>query len=66
VRKVSGFHHPSKANGFDRAVQEVTAVARRLVDSLVTKAPPRDRGGFEVDVRWQRDRLAEAVIRMWG
>ena len=45
VRKLTGFHHPSKANeqAFDRAVQEVTAVARRLVDSLVTNAPPRDR-----------------------
>ncbi len=45
VRKLSGFHHPSKANGeaFDRAVEEVTAAARRLVDSLVTSAPPRDR-----------------------
>jgi hypothetical protein len=45
VRKVSGFHHPSKANAaaFDRAVAEVTAAARRLVDSLVTTAPPRDR-----------------------
>ena len=45
VRKLSGFHHPSKANepAFDRAVEEVTAVARRLVDSLTTAAPPRDR-----------------------
>jgi hypothetical protein len=45
VRKLSGFHHPSKANeaAFDRAVEEVTTVARRLVDSLVTAAPPRDR-----------------------
>ena len=45
VRKLSGFHHPSKANGeaFDRAVEEVTAAARRLVDSLVTNAPRRDR-----------------------
>ena len=45
VRKLSGFHHPSKANeeAFERAVQDVTAVARRLVDSLVTNAPPRDR-----------------------
>ena len=45
VRKLSGFHHPSKANQevFDRAVEEVTAVARRLVDSLVTTSPPRDR-----------------------
>lgn len=45
VRKLSGFHHPSKANqeAFDRAIEEVTAAARRLVDSLVTTAPPRDR-----------------------
>ena len=45
VRKLSGFHHPSKANAeaFDRAVEDVTAAARRLVDSLVTSAPPRDR-----------------------
>ena len=45
VRKLSGFHHPSKANAkaFDRAVAEVTAAARKLMDSLVTTAPPRDR-----------------------
>ena len=45
VRKLSGFHHPSKTNqeAFDRAVEEVTAAARRLVDSLVTNTPPRDR-----------------------
>jgi hypothetical protein len=45
VRKLSGFHHPSKANeeAFDRAVEEVMAAARRLVDSLVTTSPPRDR-----------------------
>jgi hypothetical protein len=45
VRKLSGFHHPSKGNveAFDRAVEEVTAAARRLVDSLVTNAPRRDR-----------------------
>ena len=45
VRKLSGFTHPSKTNteAFDRAIDEVTAAARRLVDSLVTNAPPRDR-----------------------
>ena len=45
IRKLSGFHHPSKANeeAFDRAIEEVTAAARRLVDALVTNAPPRDR-----------------------
>src|SRR2546428_9802637 len=45
VRKLSGFHHPSKANeeAFDRAVEAGTPAARRLADSLVTSAPPRDR-----------------------
>lgn len=45
VRKLSGFNSPSKANqaAFDRAIEEVTAAARTLIDSLVTIAEPRDR-----------------------
>jgi hypothetical protein len=45
VRKLSGFTRPSRANeiAFDRAVDEVTHVARALLDALVTTAPPRDR-----------------------
>jgi len=45
VRKLSGFNAPSRANeaAFEQAVEDVTAVARRLVDSLVTTAAPRDR-----------------------
>jgi len=45
VRKLSGFTHPSKANepAFDRAVDEVAEVARRLIDALQTSAPVRDR-----------------------
>ena len=45
VRKLSGFNAPSKANeaAFSAAVEEVFGVARRLVDSLVTAAPTRDR-----------------------
>lgn len=45
VRKLSGFTKPSKANeaAFDRAVEETAAVARRLIDSLVTTAEPKDR-----------------------
>jgi hypothetical protein len=45
VRKLSGFTRPSKANepAFLRAVDQVTQVARELLDSLVTNAPPRDR-----------------------
>jgi len=45
VRKVSGFTKPSQANqeAFDRAIAEVTDVTRRLVDSLTTTAPSRNR-----------------------
>ena len=45
VRKLSGFNAPSKANAaaFDRAIDEVALTARRLIDSLVTDAEPRDR-----------------------
>jgi hypothetical protein len=45
VRKLSGSTHPSKANeaAFNRAVDEVTEAARRLLDSLEIKAPPRNR-----------------------
>jgi hypothetical protein len=45
VRKLSGFNSPSKANqaAFDRAVEEIAASARVLVDSLTTIAEPRDR-----------------------
>jgi hypothetical protein len=45
VRKLSGFDKPSKANeaAFNHAVEEVAAVARNLLDSLVTSAAPRDR-----------------------
>ena len=45
VRKLSGFTKPSQANqkAFDQAVVDVAAVARKLVDSLVTSSPPRDR-----------------------
>ena len=45
VRKLSGFTRPSQANAaaFDRAVDEVSAVARTLLSSLHTHAPARDR-----------------------
>jgi hypothetical protein len=45
VRKLSGFHAPSRTNeaAFHRSVDEVFRTARRLVDSLVTSAPARDR-----------------------
>jgi hypothetical protein len=62
VRKLSGFTKPSQANeaAFDRAVEDVAEIARRLVDSLVTSAAPRDRE--EVAER-ARQRSAERFAR---
>jgi hypothetical protein len=58
VRKLSGFNAPSKANeaAFDDAIEEVAAVARKLIDSLTTNAVPRNRE--EVAAR-ARERAAE-------
>ncbi|MDP9205240.1 MAG: DUF2277 domain-containing protein [Gemmatimonadota bacterium] len=55
VRKLSGSTHPSRANeeAFNRAVDEVTAAAERLIQSLETKAPPRNR---EEEMRKARER----------
>jgi hypothetical protein len=57
VRKVSGFTKPSKANeeAFERAVEAVTAATVRLLDELVTSAPPKDR---EVEAAKARARSA--------
>ena len=58
VRKISGFTRPSKMNeeAFNRAVDEVAAAARTLVESLTTSAPPRDR---EVEAAKAKARAAE-------
>ena len=58
VRKLSGFSRPSQANAeaFDLAVEEVSAAARRLLKSLETTSPPRDR-----DVEAERRRARAAV-----
>jgi hypothetical protein len=57
VRKLSGFTKPSKANeeAFDRAVLEIAAVARTLLDSMQTAAPSRNR---EVEAEKARIRSA--------
>lgn len=57
VRKVSGATRPSRANqaAFDRAVEEVTATTRRLLEELITTAPPKDR---EVEAAKARARAA--------
>ena len=58
VRKVSGSTKPSQANteAFDRAVDEIAAATSRLLDSLVTSAPPKDR---EVEAAKRRARAAQ-------
>jgi hypothetical protein len=58
VRKVSGMQKPSQANEavFERAIEEIAAVTARLLDGLVTSAPPRDR-----DVEAEKRRARAAV-----
>src|ERR687894_642413 len=54
VRKLSGTNKPSRANeaAFNLAIEEVTDSARRLIHSLQTTAPPRNRGSAERSRRW--------------
>jgi hypothetical protein len=61
VRKVSGFTRPSQSNetAFNEAVEEVTDATRRLLESLVTNSPPRNR---EADIEVKR----EAAKRRYG
>jgi hypothetical protein len=58
VRKISGFSKPSQANreAFERAVDEVAEASTRLLDELVTTAPPKDR---EVEAAKRRARSAQ-------
>jgi hypothetical protein len=58
VRKLSGFTRPSKVNeeAFAEAIEDIAAIGRRLIDSLATNAPPRDR---EEEAAKARARAAE-------
>jgi hypothetical protein len=58
VRKLSGFHEPSKANedAFNLAIDEVTVVAQKLLATLVTQAEPRNR---EVEAAKAKARAAQ-------
>jgi hypothetical protein len=58
VRKLSGFNKPSKANeeAFEAAIEDVAVIARRLIDSLITSAEPRDR---EIEAERAKARAAE-------
>jgi len=59
VRKVSGYNKPSQVNeeAFNRAVEEIAAVSRNLLDSLVTSSYPRDRQVEAERARNRRNRL---------
>ena len=58
VRKISGYTKPSQANeeAFERAIDEVADASARLLDSLVTSAPPKDR---EVEAEKRKARSAQ-------
>jgi hypothetical protein len=58
VRKISGFNKPSQSNQvvFDHAIDEVSQAARKLLDGLITTAPPKDR---EVEAAKARLRSAQ-------
>jgi len=58
VRKLTGFNKPSKANqeAFDNAIEQVSAIAMTLLDSLVTTAEPRDR---EIEAQRAKERSAQ-------
>jgi hypothetical protein len=62
VRKLSGMNAPGKLNEivFNESVEEIAAVARRLVDGLVTTAPFRDRA---VEAQKAKERSAERFGR---
>jgi hypothetical protein len=62
VRKLSGFTAPSKMNEviFNESIDEVAAIARRLIDGLVTSAPFRDRA---VEAQKAKERSAERFGR---
>ena len=62
VRKLSGFNAPSKANAaaFEAAIEEVFEAGKRLLTSLETNAPPRDR---EIEAAKAKARSAERFAR---
>jgi hypothetical protein len=63
VRKISGFTKPSQANAeaFEQAVEAVTAASERLLDELVTTAPPKNREAEAAKKRLRWEQRATAV-----
>jgi hypothetical protein len=65
-RKVSGSTHPSRANteAFDRAIDEIAQATRRLLDGLVTNAPPKDRDVEAIKGRQRHEKRMEREVRI--
>jgi len=66
VRKVSGSTHPSRANtaAFDRAIDEIAEATRRMLDELVTNAPPKSREVEAVKGRERHEKRMEREVRI--
>jgi hypothetical protein len=66
VRKVSGSTHPSRANAatFDRAIEEIAEATRRMLDDLVTNAPPKNRDSEAVKGRQRHEKRMEREVRI--
>lgn len=66
VRKVSGSTHPSRANtpAFDRAIDEIAQATRRMLDELVTNAPPKTREAEAIKGRARHEKRMEREVRI--
>ena len=66
VRKVSGSTHPSRANAaaFDQAIDEIAFATRRMLDQLVTNAPPKTREAEAVKGRARHEKRMEREVRI--
>lgn len=66
VRKVSGSTHPSRANSvaFDRAIEDIADATRRMLDELVTNAPPKTRESEAVKGRERHEKRMEREVRI--
>jgi len=66
VRKVSGSTHPSRANtaAFEHAIDEIALATRRMLDDLVTNAPPKNRETEALKGRERHEKRMEREVRI--
>lgn len=66
VRKVSGSTRPSRANAepFEQAIDEIAQATRRLLDALVTSAPPKSREAEAIKGRQRHEKRMEREVRI--